>query len=80
MVLASRLAVIGYKVAIRTAVGGGVGQECFRNLNYEFLLVSAPFPSETSEIIVDPKFRYVVYLPHCSFWCHDSYHSSIFGL
>ena len=56
MVLASRLATVGYRVAIRTAVGGGPGQRCFRNLCYEFLLVSS-FDSNAVQYVVDPKFR-----------------------
>lgn len=56
VVLASRLATVGYRVAIRTAVGGGPGQRCFRNLCYEFLLVSS-FDSNAVQYVVDPKFR-----------------------
>lgn len=55
MVLASHLATIGYRVALRTAVGGGAGQNCFRNLCYQFLLISDN--SCTVEYVVDPNFR-----------------------
>ncbi len=55
VVLASRLATIGYRVALRTAVGGGTGQDCFRNLCYQFLLVSDS--SAHVQHVVDPKFR-----------------------
>jgi hypothetical protein len=58
VVLASRLATVGYRVAIRTAVGGGIGQRCFRNLCYEFLLVSS-FDAIPVQHVVDPKFRSV---------------------
>lgn len=56
VVLATHLAAVGYKVAIRTALGGGVGQECFHNLHYEFLLVTDEH--NFVEYIVDPRFRY----------------------
>ena len=55
VVLATRLAAVGYRVAIRTAVGGGSGQECFHNLHYEFLLVTDEH--NFTEHIVDPRFR-----------------------
>ena len=55
VVLASHLATIGYRVALRTAVGGGTGQNCFRNLCYQFLLVSDG--SSPVQHVVDPKFR-----------------------
>ena len=57
VVLASQLATVGYRVAIRTAMGGGSGQRCFRNLCYEFLLVSS-FDANAVQYVVDPKFRY----------------------
>ena len=60
VVLASHLARIGYEVVLRTAIGGGVGQQCFRNLSNEFLVVSAPFGSEAKDIIIDLKFRHAV--------------------
>jgi len=56
VLLASRLATVGYRVAIRRAVGGGRGQHCFRNLCYEFLLVSSP-DANAVQHVVDPKFR-----------------------
>ena len=59
-VLASHLAGIGYDVTIRTAIGGGVGKECFRNLSNEFLLVPAPSGSEAKDIVIDPQFRHAV--------------------
>lgn len=58
VILASHLATIGYKVALRTAVGGGPGQNCFRNLCYQFLLVSGD--DNPVEIVVDPKFRQIL--------------------
>lgn len=44
-VLATRLAALGYRVALRTAVGGGHGTTCFANLRHEFLVI---FPSDSS--------------------------------
>lgn len=55
VVLATHLAAIGYRVAVRTALGGGTGQECFHNLHYEFLLVTDEH--SILELIVDPRFR-----------------------
>ena len=56
VVLASKLAAVGYRVSLRTAVGGGTGQEAFRNLHHEFLLITRG-SMHTSEYIVDPNFR-----------------------
>ena len=53
VVLATKLAAVGYNVAIRTAVGGGVGQQCFRNLHHEFLIIFW----ESKPLIVEPSFR-----------------------
>ena len=61
VVLASHLATIGYRVALRTAVGGGTGQKCFRNLCYQFLLVMAH--DSPVQYIVDPKFRSELQVP-----------------
>ena len=56
VVLATRLAAVGYRVSIRTAVGGGAGQDCFHNLHYTFLLVTGEACYESTEYIVDPCF------------------------
>ena len=61
VVLASKLAAVGYHLTIRTALGGGAGRSCFHNLHYEFLLVSGDPEFGTlqdREFIVDPHFRY----------------------
>ncbi len=61
VVLASKLAAVGYHLTIRTALGGGAGRSCFHNLHYEFLLVSGDPEFGTpqdKEFIVDPHFRY----------------------
>ena len=62
VVLASKLAAVGYQLTIRTALGGGPGRSCFQNLRHEFLLVwgdpdcGAGTPQDR-EFIVDPHFR-----------------------
>ena len=53
VVLATKLAAVGYHVAIRTALGGGAGQECFRNLHHEFLVILC----EGENLLVEPHFR-----------------------
>ncbi len=40
VLLASKLVNIGYKVAIRSAMGGGPGQYCFQNQHHEFLIIA----------------------------------------
>lgn len=53
VVLASKLVNMGYKVAIRTALGGGSGQDCFHNLNHEFLVVT----TRQQQLFVDCAFK-----------------------
>lgn len=53
VVLASKLVNIGYKVALRTAMGGGAGQDCFHNLHHEFLIIA----QHDQEVIVDCHFK-----------------------
>lgn len=60
VVLASKLAAVGYKLTLRIALGGGSGRSCFHNLHHEFLLVTGDpeFGSpQDKEYIVDPYFR-----------------------
>lgn len=60
VVLASKLAAVGYHLTIRTALGGGAGRSCFHNLHHEFLLVMGDPEFGTpqdKEFIVDPHFR-----------------------
>jgi hypothetical protein len=42
VVLASKLTLCGYRVAVRQALGGGQGTAVFSNLRHSFLLVTAP--------------------------------------
>ena len=61
VVLASKLAAVGYHLTIRTALGGGTGRSCFHNLHHEFLLVSGDPEFGTpqdKDFIVDPHFRW----------------------
>ena len=53
VVLATKLVNVGYKVRVRTAMGGGSGQDCFHNLSHEFLIVS----DSNQEIIIDCSFK-----------------------
>ena len=53
VVLASKLVNIGYRVAVRTAMGGGAGQDCFHNLHHEFLIIA----ERHQEVIVDCHFK-----------------------
>lgn len=50
---------VGYRVSIRTALGGGAGLKAFASLSHEFLVVAPPGGqlSLVPEIIVDPHFR-----------------------
>ena len=60
VVLASKLAAVGYQLTIRTALGGGAGRSCFHNLHHEFLLVMGDPEFGTpqdKELFVDPHFR-----------------------
>ena len=59
VVLATKLAAVGYQVAIRTALGGGSGQECFRNLHHVFLVIGC----DKGSLLVEPQFRYSASLP-----------------
>ena len=62
VVLATKLAAVGYQVAIRTAIGGGAGQECFRNLRHEFLVIAW----DGEDLLVEPQFRHAQHLqPAC---------------
>mmetsp|Transcript_27473 Transcript_27473/g.69875 ORF Transcript_27473/g.69875 Transcript_27473/m.69875 type:complete len:390 (-) Transcript_27473:630-1799(-) len=57
--LASRLSRLGYKVHIRTALGGGDGFECLRNLRHVFLSVVMPHvrAGPSQKYVVDLSFK-----------------------
>lgn len=53
--LAARLSNVGYRVAIRTAIGGGHGTDCFHNLRHEFLVVQGEGDYEGAKLIVEVR-------------------------
>lgn len=53
--LASRLAAMGYSLAVRSALGGG--SSCFRNLRHEFLVIRGTGDAEGVDHVVDLAFR-----------------------
>lgn len=60
--LADTLRKLGYPVKLRTALGGGWGGACLRNLRHSFLAVtlnpgSASTSPTTTTVLVDPRFR-----------------------
>lgn len=56
--LAQIMSALGYRVQIRTALGGGEGSDCLHNLRHVFLSVTLPGTSPTSrKYIVDPTFK-----------------------
>lgn len=59
VVLASKLTLCGYRVAVRQALGGGQGTAVFSNLRHSFLLVTAPLGCACAGVdyIVEPHFR-----------------------
>lgn len=58
VVLASRLAGCGYRVACREAIGGGSGVAIFSSLRHSFLLVTAQnCPCAGVDFIVEPHFK-----------------------
>ncbi|BDA42380.1 hypothetical protein COCOBI_03-2670 [Coccomyxa sp. Obi] len=53
--VAERLVQLGYSVTVRTALGGGGGCECLRNLRHVFICVR--MPGGNGSVLVDPKFK-----------------------
>lgn len=67
--IANTLRKLGYAVKIRTALGGGWGGACLRNLRHSFLAVTiSPTTSEESSrtVIVDPRFREQFQIAHAT--------------
>lgn len=67
--LAQILTALGYRVQVRTALGGGDGADCLRNLRHTFLnvtLVAAPSQQQPHQqhrlYIVDPQFKEQFYI------------------
>jgi uncharacterized protein (TIGR01615 family) len=57
VVLASRLAGVGYRVSVRSGLGGGPGADCFHQLRHEFLVVAGEGEAAGREYLVEPSFR-----------------------
>lgn len=55
VVLATKLANVGYTLTLRKALGGGAA--CFRNLRHEFLVVRGSGDYEGISYIVEPAFK-----------------------
>jgi uncharacterized protein (TIGR01615 family) len=55
--LAGRLQRLGHTVRIRTALGGGGGGECLRNLRHTFLYCTVEGMMSRMNYIIDPKFK-----------------------
>lgn len=62
--MASRLSAQGYRVTVRTALGGGPA--CFRNLRHEFLTVLGEGDSQDVPYFVDPAFKEQFKIPQPS--------------
>lgn len=57
VVLATKLANVGYTVSLRKALGGAAGTSCFSNLRHEFLVVTGSGDFQGIHYIVEPHFR-----------------------
>lgn len=65
--LAQILTALGYRVQLRTALGGGDGADCLRNLRHSFLSVTLPSPTGMPgasgapaagrRYVIDPQFK-----------------------
>jgi uncharacterized protein (TIGR01615 family) len=55
---------LGHSVVIRTALGGGWGGDCLRNLRHTFLWCSVQGLSGSQQYIVDPCFKEQFEIPH----------------
>ncbi|KAK9835237.1 hypothetical protein WJX81_007942 [Elliptochloris bilobata] len=64
--LAERLRCAGHSVTVRTALGGGGGGECLRNLRHTFLNCAVHGITGSVNFLVDPKFREQFEIAHAS--------------
>lgn len=55
--LVQKLTGLGYRVHLRSALGGGEGGECLRNLRHSFLCCTVPSQNSAVRYIVDPHFK-----------------------
>ncbi|GAB4817681.1 hypothetical protein N2152v2_004727 [Parachlorella kessleri] len=62
--LAAHLSNVGYRVHIRTALGGGQGTDCFHNLRHEFLVVQGDGEQRSVDFIVEPSFKAQFQISH----------------
>lgn len=64
VVLATKLTSVGYKVHLRSALGGGPGIEAFQSLRNEFLIVAGVGEDEGIDYIVEGRFKSHFAIPH----------------
>ncbi|KAK9791171.1 hypothetical protein WJX73_005718 [Symbiochloris irregularis] len=64
--LAKRLRSKGYPVSVRSALGGGWGGECLRNLRHSFLVCTVSGEKHPGVYIIDPAFREQFDLAHAT--------------
>lgn len=65
VVLATKLSIVGYRVHIRSALGGNAGStDCFFNLRNEFLVVAGEGNDAGTHFIVESRFKEHFAIPH----------------
>lgn len=64
--LADTLRRLGYRVKLRTALGGGWGGACLRNLRHSFLAVTVEGPNGGTQLVVDPRFKEQFEIAHAT--------------
>ena len=65
VILATRLSTVGYRVHIRSALGGNAGTtDCFFNLRNEFLVVAGEGDDAGTHFIVEARFKEHFAIPH----------------
>ena len=63
VILATKLSGVGYRVHLRSAIGGGAGTDCFRNLRNEFLIIEAE-DVDGENYVVEAHFKDHFAIPH----------------
>ena len=66
VVLASKLNAVGYRVYLRSALGGGHGADCFHRLRNEFLVVAGSSDTDYADFVVESQFRHHFAIPHAT--------------
>lgn len=64
VVLATKLTSVGYRVHLRSALGGGQGVDAFHALRNEFIVVAGTGHDDGIDYIVESKFRSHFAIPH----------------